>query len=113
MPSSIAARKPRNTRRTLKYQLNHGHGVQSLAFSPDGKTLVSAGASVDGRIILWDVVKEKARVTLQAHDKDAKGGARFVRGAVFAPDGRTLASGSGDGTVRFWPVAPGGGARKP
>src|SRR5262249_61153223 len=50
----------------LKHLLN-GHEIQSLAFSPDSNTLASAGR--DDKIILWDVAKEKARVTLQGHDK--------------------------------------------
>jgi RNA polymerase sigma factor (sigma-70 family) len=93
----------------LKHQLN-GHTIQTLAFSPDGKTLASAG--MDGKIILWDVVKEKARDTLSGHGKDDQGRGPMVLGAVFSPDGRTLASGGGDGTMRFWRLAPAAAPKK-
>jgi RNA polymerase sigma factor (sigma-70 family) len=95
----------------LKHLLKGDKGIHALAFSPDGKTLASAGDG--GKIILWDVAKEKARVTLQGYDKDAKGRYPLVLGVAFAPDGRTMASGGSDGTMRFWPLAPAGGARRP
>jgi WD40 repeat protein len=64
-----------------------------LAFSPDGATLVAAGA--DGVIHLWDLKSGQASATLRGH-----------RCAIcvlqFAPDGRTLASASGDGLVKLW-----------
>jgi WD40 repeat protein len=85
----------------LKHLLS-GHEISWLTFSPDGKTLASAG--MDGKVILWDVAQEKARVTLPGHDKDEKGRGPWVTDAVFAPDGQTLASGGGDGMLRFWPI---------
>jgi WD40 repeat protein len=85
----------------LKYKLK-AHGVAELAFSPDGKALASAGR--DGKVIVWDVAKEKPRLVLKGHSKHANG--NFLRCIAFAPDGRTVASGSWDGTMRFWPVAP-------
>jgi RNA polymerase sigma factor (sigma-70 family) len=83
----------------LKHQLKPegGQTVTGLVFSPDGETL--ATADLDGSVSLWDLAKEKTRVTLKGH-----GGHVFC--VAFSPDGRTLASGGEDGTMRFWPVAP-------
>jgi WD40 repeat protein len=83
----------------LKHQLKPegGQTITGLVFSPDGEPL--ATADLDGSVSLWDLAKEKRRVTLKGH-----GGSVFC--VAFSPDGRTLASGGDDGTMRFWPVAP-------
>src|SRR4051794_14908780 len=70
--------------------------VISVAFSPDGKTLASGGASVK----LWDVASGKNTVTLKGHTA-------AVTSVAFSPDGKTLASGSWDKTVKLWDVASG------
>ena len=66
----------------------------SVAFSPDGKYVVSG--SYDNTARVWEAStgKEIARLT---HD-----GA--VNSVAFSPDGRTLASGSHDNTIRLWRV---------
>ena len=73
----------------------HTDAVSSLAFSPDGKTLASAGSSSDHTVKLWDVATRKELVTLNAHKK-------WVFCVAFSPDGKTLASASGDGTIKLW-----------
>ena len=67
--------------------------VSVVAFSPDGRRLVTGG-STDARI--WDIGKARS------HDNTAPlpGGAIAV---VFSPDGRSLATLSGrDGVARAW-----------
>lgn len=54
---------------TLK---GHAGDVHAVAFSPDGKTLASAGADV---IKLWDVETGKERGALKGHRGD-RGGVR-------------------------------------
>jgi WD40 repeat protein len=85
----------------VKHRLN-AHGVWELAFARDGKTLVSVGS--DRKVMIWDVATEKPRVTLEGHGEHARG--EFVNAVAVAPGGRTVASGSWDGTIRFWPLAP-------
>ena len=72
--------------------------VFSIAFAPDGKTLL-AGAW-DGSIRLWDVAtgKEIRRFT---------GHRGWVRTVAFSPNGKTFASGGKDAIIRVWETATG------
>ncbi|WP_375328825.1 NACHT and WD repeat domain-containing protein [Microcystis sp. BLCC-F210] len=76
----------------------HDNFVQSVNFSPDGKTLVSG--SVDKTIKLWNVETGQEIRTLKGHDN-------FVTSVNFSPDGKTLVSGSVDKTIKLWNVETG------
>jgi WD40 repeat protein len=74
-----------------------GH-VLSLAFSPDGRRLASAGFQ-DRVVRVWDLTTGKEALTLYGH-----GGP--VRVVAFSPDGRRLYSASEDRTLRIWDATP-------
>ncbi len=76
-----------------------------IAFSPDGKTLVSAGGG-EPTIRFWDVATGQPVRTLQAGRR-----VDFVGSLAFRPDGKILASGAGDGTITIWDVAAGSPVR--
>ena len=80
--------------------------IQSLAFSPDGKTL--ATASVYGSVLLWDLRSGKRAATLQAYDPNSMAEENFnpAFSVAFSPDGRTLAVGTLRG-LRFWDMKSG------
>jgi hypothetical protein len=78
-------------------------GAQGLAFSPDGRTLALV---MDQRVSLWEVSTGKQRCEL-ARVPDAGGMAENPyqvtppSAPAFSPDGRTLAVGCPDETVRL------------
>jgi WD40 repeat protein/serine/threonine protein kinase len=67
--------------------------VHSLAVSPDGQRLASAGH--ERAVLIWDGVTGKELFALRGHED-------FVKCVAFSPDGQHLASGSMDKTVRIW-----------
>jgi RNA polymerase sigma factor (sigma-70 family) len=83
-----------------------GQGATRLAFSPDGKSL--AGCGREGKWLrLWEVASRKeVRAVRLTGPRD-----EFC-GVLFAADGKTLVTGHGDGSVRFWDAASGRPVRR-
>jgi WD40 repeat protein len=71
----------------------HADWVWSVAWSPDGRTLVSS--SSDRTLKLWDLQTAQCQKTLLGH-------AQPIRTVAYSADGQTIVSGSDDQTVRLW-----------
>jgi WD40 repeat protein/serine/threonine protein kinase/Flp pilus assembly protein TadD len=83
----------------------HGSGVLIAAFSPDGKRLVTGGASGvgaerKGQIQFWDAATAKALAPPRELPS-------AVTCLAFSPDGTALLTGHADRMARFWDAATG------
>jgi WD40 repeat protein len=82
----------------LRTIAGHSDAITSVAFSPDGRHLVSGSADTTVRI--WNAVRGELERTLEGHT-DA------VTSVAVSPDGRRIASASLDNTVRLWSIGTG------
>jgi WD40 repeat protein len=82
----------------------HEGEVASVAFSPNGKLLVSISWS-EKTLRLWETTTGKLLRVLSGHES-------YAGTAAFSPDGNFILSGGGDGTLRLWETATGKELRK-
>jgi small GTP-binding protein len=76
----------------------HMRPVNSVSFSPDGRSALSG--SDDQTVRLWDVSTGRCERVLEGHTNS-------VMSVSFSPDGRSALSGAVDQTVRLWEVSTG------
>jgi WD40 repeat protein len=92
------------SRGTVKAILRgHADDVTCLAFSPDGRRLVSGGK--DEALIIWHVELSQLVLTLPSH-------VREVYHVAFSPDGNRIAV-LGAGEARLWDGTPATSDKKP
>jgi WD40 repeat protein/uncharacterized caspase-like protein len=76
-------------------------GFYSMTLSADGRLL--AAGDIDTcvcSITVWDIQSGRVVTTISAHSD-------IVSALAFSPDGRSIASGSGDKTAKIWDVSTG------
>jgi WD40 repeat protein len=107
----LTASDPTSNPRILR---GHGRHVRSLAISPDGKRLVSAGD--DGFVTVWDLMADDPEATQQHLDA----GGLTVRAVAISDDGRHVIAGSwaadnttSGNTARIWDLTRPDGAATP
>ncbi|KAJ5740649.1 G-protein beta WD- 40 repeats containing protein [Penicillium malachiteum] len=93
----------------------HSDWVRTVVFSPDGKQIASG--SHDQTIKLWDTTTGDLQKTLEGHSdwdtttgdlqKTLEGHSDWVRTVVFSPNGKQIASGSHDQTIKLWDTTTG------
>jgi len=78
---------------------SHGdRGFRTVAWSPDGKSLLTAGADAAARI--WNIAAKEPVLTFREH-------AHLLSSAVWSPDGRRIVSKDWSGVVLIWEAATG------
>ncbi len=77
-------------------EIKHADGVSAVAFSPDGKRLLTG--TVKGAVTLWDAASGREVATFPARMS-------AIRSLTWSSDGKAFASGGDDGRVYLWDVA--------
>jgi uncharacterized protein with WD repeat len=87
---------------TALYAQAHDAEVRSVAFSPDGRYILSGSMGYENNLILWDAATKNRIRVFSGHDN-------HVRAVAFSQDGRQILSGGngfGDNLI-LWDTATG------
>lgn len=90
--------KPKQSDRCIRTLAAHSMSVNTCAFSPDGRRLVSASA--DDTLKIWDAQTGEELLTLAGHSD-------CLTACAYSPNGLQIVSGSLDRSVRIWEAETG------
>ncbi len=82
----------------LRAFTGHSDEVRSVAFSPDGKYVLTGSA--DTTVKLWEAATGQEVRTLNGHTGE-------ISGVTFSPDGKYILTASADTTAKLWEVTTG------
>ena len=87
------------TGRTIGPLIDHEDPVNGVAFSPDGRSILTGG----------HMTRRRGSGTPPPADRSARPWSieTVVSAVAFSPDGQTVLTGSEDGTARLWDAATG------
>jgi WD40 repeat protein len=73
----------------------HSYGVSVVAYSSDGKSIVTGSEDCTAKI--WDVESGELKRTLEGHSEE-------VRSVAYSSDGKSIVTGSEDCNAKIWDV---------
>jgi WD40 repeat protein len=86
----------------------HPHGVNAVAYSPDGTLLASGGW--DGDVCIWNAADGSLTATLQQPSEATslrQGNQYGITSVVWSPDGERIAAACWDSTIKVWEARSG------
>lgn len=92
-----AAPAPKRPKQAVAEEVDPGHPVEGLAFSPDGRRIAAAGAG----FVTISPVSRGAPLASSGYE------ASLVYSLTYSPDGRFVATTHNDGTARVWDTGTG------
>ncbi|MBD2605956.1 caspase family protein [Scytonema hofmannii FACHB-248] len=79
-----------------EFYAEHEGEISAIDFSPDGKTLVSAGK--DGKLCIWLINRDCSKIRNNGFtDEEAS-----ISSVAFSPDGKIVASSHTNGIINLW-----------
>jgi WD40 repeat protein len=97
-PGRVVSVRDTLSGKVLKQLAGHEDGVSAVAFSRDGKYILTG--SWDNTARLWDAASGEQKVRYLGHTD-------YVGAVSMSPDGRWVCTGSWDGTTRLWDARTG------
>jgi WD40 repeat protein len=95
-PQAVLLRDLRGNKEPIELNTGGSQGQNSIAYSPDGKTLAYTSGEMRFNVVLWDLPNGMPRAILE--------GSATTLSMMFTPDGKQLVTGHSNGHVALWDV---------